>query len=160
MTIRKAETVDISRIMEIYEIARGFMRENGNKNQWINGYPAKEMIENDIQQGNLYVIFDEKGIHGVFALIFGEDATYAYIENGKWPNDNPYGTIHRIGTDGTIHGAVAMAKEYALKQVDTIRIDTHADNQVMQHTVKKNGFVECGIIYVEDGSPRIAFQYN
>ena len=29
---------------------------------------------------------------------------------------------------------------------------------MMQHVLEKNGFVPCGIIYVEDGSPRIAYQ--
>ena len=28
----------------------------------------------------------------------------------------------------------------------------------MRHLLEKNGFKECGIIYVEDGTPRIAFQ--
>lgn len=42
-----------------------------------------------------------------------------------------------------------------------MRIDTHENNKVMQHLIKKNGFQECGIIYVEDGSPRIAYEkYN
>ena len=28
----------------------------------------------------------------------------------------------------------------------------------MQRVFEKNGFEKCGIIYVEDGSPRIAYQ--
>ena len=28
----------------------------------------------------------------------------------------------------------------------------------MQHLIEKNGFQRCGIIYVEDGSPRIAYE--
>lgn len=30
--------------------------------------------------------------------------------------------------------------------------------QIMQHLICKNGFQKCGIIYVEDGSPRIAYE--
>ncbi len=29
---------------------------------------------------------------------------------------------------------------------------------VMQKVFEKNGFKRCGIIYVEDGTPRIAYQ--
>lgn len=28
----------------------------------------------------------------------------------------------------------------------------------MQHKIEKNGFTRCGIIYITDGSPRIAYQ--
>jgi RimJ/RimL family protein N-acetyltransferase len=45
-----------------------------------------------------------------------------------------------------------------MAQIPNIRIDTHRDNAIMQHLLEKNGFVKCGIIYVEDGSPRIAYQ--
>ena len=39
-----------------------------------------------------------------------------------------------------------------------LRADTHADNKIMQHLLEKNGFTKCGIIHVEDGTPRIAYQ--
>lgn len=160
MDIRLAVEEEIEKILAIYDIARQFMRENGNKNQWINGYPQRQLLLDDIKNNNLYVITENSDIHGVFAFILGDDATYHYIEGGNWPNNNYYGTIHRIGTDGTIHGALTFARDFALKKVSTLRIDTHNDNKVMQHTVEKNGFKRCGIIYVEDGSPRIVFQYN
>ena len=39
-----------------------------------------------------------------------------------------------------------------------VRADTHADNKIMQHLLEENGFTKCGIIHVEDGTPRIAYQ--
>ena len=39
-----------------------------------------------------------------------------------------------------------------------LRIDTHEDNRIMQRAVEKLGFHRCGIIYVSDGSPRIAYE--
>ena len=39
-----------------------------------------------------------------------------------------------------------------------LRADTHEDNKIMQKVILKNGFQETGIIYVEDGTPRIAFE--
>ena len=29
---------------------------------------------------------------------------------------------------------------------------------IMQHLLEENGFTRCGIIHVEDGTPRIAYQ--
>ena len=42
--------------------------------------------------------------------------------------------------------------------IKNIRIDTHEDNRIMQHLLDKYGFAKCGCIYVEDGTPRIAYQ--
>ena len=54
MIIRNAVETDISEINKIYTIARQFMRDNGNKKQWINGYPSEELLKNDIKENNLY----------------------------------------------------------------------------------------------------------
>ena len=42
----------------------------------------------------------------------------------------------------------------------SIRIDTHADNKTMQHLIEADGFTRCGIIYIADGTPRIAYQWT
>lgn len=158
--IRLANLNDLNDIQRIYDTARAFMRASGNLLQWVNGYPQRDLLETDIEKGHLFVIEEDGKLHGVFAFILGDDPTYASIEDGKWPNNRPYGTIHRIGTDGTIHGAVQMARDYALQFTDEVRADTHADNKPMQHTLTKNGFVRCGIIFLENGDPRIAYQYS
>ena len=88
----------------------------------------------------------------------GDDSTYQVIDNGHWLSDEPYGTIHRIAGDGTIHGVLEIAVNYCKKQISHLRIDTHHDNKIMQHVIEKNGFKKCGIIYVKDGSERIAYE--
>ena len=45
MEIRKASFKDIDEIMQIYDHAKVFMRENGNKDQWEDGYPGRKLIE-------------------------------------------------------------------------------------------------------------------
>lgn len=159
MKIRRAEKKDLERIMEIYDIARSTMRKNGNDRQWINGFPQKELIEEDIKKRISWVITEKEKIHAVFALISGKDPTYAYIEDGNWPSEKPYKTIHRIASDGELHGIVEKAKKFALRTTENIRIDTHELNKQMNHTLLKNGFKRCGIIYIADGSPRIAYQF-
>ena len=48
--------------------------------------------------------------------------------------------------------------EWCLEHCESLRADTHADNKVMQHLLESEGFTRCGIIQVEDGTPRIAYQ--
>ena len=158
--IRLAQTNDLPAIESIYETARAFMRANGNMHQWVNGYPQRELLEGDIAGGHLFVIEENGVLHGVFAFILGNDPTYDYIENGQWLNDKPYGAIHRIGGDGAVKGILAKALSFALQFTDEVRADTHADNRPMQGALTKAGFVRCGVIYLENGDPRIAYHYS
>ena len=151
--IRRAEQADMERILEIYGIARKFMTENGNPTQWQNGYPWRDMLEEDIQLERLFVVEDDT-VCGVFMFTIGDDPTYGYIE-GSWRSAEPYGVIHRIA--GVGGGIFEAALQYCTQQIYHLRIDTHADNKPMQHVVEKAGFSRRGIIYVEDGTPRIAY---
>ena len=53
-------------------------------------YPAEALVQSDIRQNVCIVIFDETGIHGMFAQFEGEDPTYAYIKSDRWRNNAPY----------------------------------------------------------------------
>jgi len=158
MRIRNAEQNDMEAIMSIYDAGRSLMRATGNAAQWVNGYPSRTLVEGDIAKGNCYVIEGDDGLaHAVFAFITGADPTYAVIEDGTWLNDEPYGAIHRIASDGVLHGVLGEAVAFALERTGNLRIDTHEDNVPMQGALAKAGFARCGIIYCEDGTPRIAF---
>ncbi|MBD5203870.1 MAG: GNAT family N-acetyltransferase [Bacteroidales bacterium] len=159
MKIRKATAADIDAIMMCYEIARQQMRASGNHSQWINGYPSRDLIAEDIARGISYVGVDDDGdIAMAFAFIIGDDPTYTVIEQGQWLNNLPYGTIHRLGSNGKHHGILRICVDFCMSEISNIRLDTHADNYIMQHTAEKLGFKRCGIIYCVDGSPRIAYQ--
>lgn len=158
MQVRKAKTEDIARIMEIYRYAKQYMRESGNPTQWTDGYPQKEIIENDIRTGQCYVCEEEEELCGVFMLALGEEPTYRVIKDGTWKNEEPYGTIHRLASDGSRKGIFAVCLAFCRNKRKNLRADTHADNKTMQYLLEKNGFKRCGIIYVGDGTPRIAYQ--
>lgn len=154
--IRKARQEDLPRIEKIYAYARQFMAENGNPNQWGTTTPLTSQLEDDIQKGLLFVLVHEACIHGVFYFYIGADPTYTFIEDGQWRSAAPYGTIHRIAGDGS-GGVLQAAVNYGKQQINHIRIDTHHDNKIMQRAVIKYGFRRSGIIYLENGSPRIAY---
>ncbi len=160
MHIRKAVIDDLSEIMGIYRAAQEYMIASGNPNQWGHFYPTEELIKEDIAKKTSYVICDDEMPHGVFALFDGLEPTYQYIENGKWLNEKAYMTLHRIASDGKMHGIFRCAVDYCKSISDNIRIDTHHSNKIMQKQIEKNGFERCGIIYVADGSPRIAYQWS
>ena len=158
MQIQNATLGDIPEIEKIYEAARTYMREQGNMHQWAGGYPSREIIENDITKGNLYKVTDEQGIVAVFCYFEGIDPTYNKIYGGEWLNSEPYGVIHRIAVAKHRVGVASLCFEYCFNRCGNLKIDTHRDNIPMRKSLAKNGFTECGIIYLESGDERIAFQ--
>ena len=153
-----AKEEDLPRIMEIYDIAKAYMRANGNPNQWNGAYPDPETLRTDIEKQRLYVYKKDGRIHGVFMLLLEEEPTYAYIEDGNWREERPYGTIHRLAGGGEVRGLFAKCVAFCESKVKYLRADTHFDNHTMQHLLEKNGFERRGIIYLKNGDPRIAYQ--
>ena len=156
---RGAVRADMARILDIYARAREFMAKNGNPTQWGDNYPSPELLEEDIDTNRLFVYMVNGQMQAVFAFVLGEDPTYKVIEDGQWLNDTlPYGTLHRLASAGESKGIGKAVVEWCLEHCESLRADTHADNKVMQHLLESEGFTRCGIIHVEDGTPRIAYQ--
>ena len=156
--IRPATSEDVPRIMDIFAAARTFMRRNGNMTQWAGGYPNEDIVREDIALGECFCIEQDGKVGAVFTLLSRPDPTYSVIYDGAWKSDAPYGTIHRIATNGSVKGVVAKAVQFALQTHSTLRCDTHADNLPMQRALTKAGFDYCGIIHLETGEPRMAYQ--
>lgn len=158
MQIRKTTFADIDRVMDIYAKARKFMAETGNPNQWKTTKPQREQIIADIEKGQSYVCEENGEIVGVLAFIPGEDPTYKVIYEGEWISDEPYAVIHRIASSGDVKGTGTFMMKWAEESCPHIRIDTHRDNAVMQNMLRKLGYEYCGIILLEDGDERMAFE--
>ena len=158
MEIRKAKLDELDALMAIYDSARAYMRENGNAEQWGNGYPSKELIRTDIETGHCHVCVEDGEILGVFCYFEGEDPTYRNIYDGAWLNDKPYGVIHRIAVARHRKGVASFCFAHCFALCKNLKIDTHRDNIPMQRSLAKNGFTACGTIYLENGDPRIAYQ--
>ena len=156
--IRLAIGNDLAQIQTVYAAARRFMVASGNPKQWSQSYPSDELLWQDITKQQLYVEETDGTIHGVFVLAIGEDPTYAYIEGGEWLSDEPYGTIHRIASDGSASGLFSRCMAFCESKISHLRIDTHRDNAPMRRALEKRGFTYCGIIYLENGDERLAYQ--
>lgn len=158
MEIRKTRLEELDAVMEVYAHARKFMAEHNNPNQWKNNKPTRLQIESDILASKHYICEEDGQLAAVFYFAHEADPTYAKIYDGTWLNDDPYSVVHRIASSGLVKGAGSFCMNWASEQCDNLKIDTHADNYVMQNMLKKCGFTPCGTIYLEDGEARIGFQ--
>ena len=158
MTIRKSTIHDLPSILQLIEDGRQKMISEGNTTQWTNGHPSAKQIETDIAQGVSYIITENGCPIATFALIEGPDPTYAEIYEGQWLNSLPYYVIHRVASAPGVHGIMRRVLDYAFSLTDTIRIDTHQDNRTMRALLGRYGFTYCGIILLENGDPRLAYQ--
>lgn len=161
MRPRLAGTADIPQVMDIISEARGIMRSDGNMDQWTDGYPDRNTVEEDIRLGRGFVLCDEKDGMPVayFAYIEGKEPTYAKIYGGAWLDDEkPYAVVHRLASRKDAHGVFDAMMAFATSRCGNIRIDTHRDNKIMRHCILAHGFRECGIIYLASGAERIAYQ--
>ena len=167
MKLRSSTSKDTPRIIEIINDAKALLK-SLNIDQWQNGYPNKEQIENDIQNNESYVVVNnENQIMATTMFTKRPEPTYKNLEGGIWLIDEslPYGVIHRL----------AMAKEYRglgiakfifeelhqkleKSNIKSLKIDTHEENLGMQSLIKKMGYKYCGIIYTNYGSKRLAFE--
>lgn len=163
MEIRKAELKDKEEIYKIIQYAQAYLKQQ-DVPQWQNGYPNSEVISNDIESGHNYVMIDEGRIVGSCMISFEEDKYYKKID-GQWLADKPYAVIHRIAIDPAYKGKGLANHFFDFAQlqachngVNYIRVDTHEKNSSMRRCIEKNGFKQCGIVYVMDNAPRIAYE--
>ena len=164
MVIRPATEADIPAVLPVFEAAKAIMRADGNYDQWgAPGFPGDALLLRDIARGGGYVISSEaeggveKSIVAYFALLPSPEPSYSHID-GAWLTDEPYGVIHRIASYPEVHGIFSAIIDFAAARYPHLRIDTHRDNRIMQHLIDAAGFTYCGIIWLEDGTERLAYE--
>lgn len=158
--IRPATSFDIPRALAIYHSARQFMRRSGNTVQWVNGYPSEDLIRQDIAQDRAFVVEEDGVVEAVFCYLAGRhvEPTYAVVYGGAWPDDAPYGVIHRLASSGKLRGVMGLCADWALSRCPVLRVDTHESNATMRSAMARLGCAERGTIILGDETPRIAFQ--
>ncbi len=167
MKIRKSTFSDLSRIMSIFAEARKTIAALGI-NQWQNGYPEEEIISSDIEKGESFSVEIGGNVEGTFVMILSGEPTYDKIYSGAWKSGNEnrsYLTVHRVAISVSSRGSgisgeiIKFAEKFAREnQKNSLRIDTHEGNVVMRRMLEKNGFSYCGIIYLESGEARVAYE--
>ena len=168
--IRKSTREDVPSLLEIFDEARETIKALGI-DQWQNGYPHADVIQNDIYRGESYSVVCDGEICGTFALIEQGEPTYDKIFNGAWLTgeslaaDPDYFAIHRVAISVKMRGCGIATKiiEFAADKARlagkrSLRIDTHHGNVVMRRMLEKHGFAHTGTIYLTDNSERVAYE--
>lgn len=160
MEYRKAKIDEIEVLNNMYEEGSKILREKGI-DQW-QGVNLPRATEENID--SIYVLVDENEIVAT-ALHMDHDPDYDKIFEGDWIADGKYFAIHRVTTSTNKRG-----KGYTKKMLDeiekiadkagktSVRLDTHELNIAMQNALNKSGYVKCGIIYLYNGAPRLAYE--
>lgn len=157
---------DVEKIIEIIDDAKIHLA-SLHIDQWQNGYPNKEEIENDILNNESYVVFnDQNEIIATSMFTTHPEPTYKIID-GNWIIDESitYGVIHRLAIKKEFkkRGVATFIFEKFHQQLKkqkifSLKIDTHEQNLGMQSLIQKLGYQYCGIIYTKYQAKRLAFE--
>lgn len=159
---RKANTIDSAPIWEILKDAI-LRRKKDGSNQWQDGYPNPESVQNDIEKGVGFVLTENESIIGYSAILINDEPEYANIF-GKWISNTDFVVFHRVAIAET-HLGKGMAKliftfieEFAKdNNILSVKADTNFDNGAMLSLFDKSGYVYCGEVHFR-GSPRKAYE--
>lgn len=166
MKIRLSKIDDIPEIMIIIDDAKTLLA-SLNINQWQNGYPNTEQVENDIKNSESYVVVNnENEIIATSMFTLRKEPTYKNIDGSWIINENQkYGVVHRMAIKKEFRKlglAMFLLNEFHQqlkeKNIQSLKIDTHEDNIGMQTLIKKLGYKYCGIIYTSYNAKRVAFE--
>lgn len=157
--IRKANGDDLPTIMRMIEHSRSLMRRRGNTTQWTGGYPDAATVQNDIDGGHSHIVERDGLAVGTFALVPGVEPTYGVIVRGDWiDRATPYSTVHRMARFDEGRGMAKQIFGWCEQHAACLRADTHADNAAMIRILEECGYTYCGIVFMDDGSERKAYQ--
>lgn len=123
--------------------------------QWQDDYPNRARIEQDVSEGIGHVIEEHDRVVAYGAVILTGEEAYRMIE-GRWLSDEEnYVVVHRLCVADEVVGQgfgrrfMEAVEQFSRGRVRSFRVDTHADNRVMQSLLPRLGFTPCGIIYFE-----------
>lgn len=170
MQLRITEQSDIERVLQILSEARCAIAKLGI-DQWQDGYPSRDVIEDDIEKGISHVLEVDGSVEGTVVLMSEREPTYDVIYDGEWltGDSTDYFTIHRIALSDSLRGkgAAAFIVDEAVSRARSlgcvsVRVDTHKGNLAMRRMLEKNGFIYCGVIELDNSGlesrKRVAYE--
>ena len=162
MIFRVAETGDVDAVARIISDASTRLGRAGI-DQWQRGYPNRQSIQRDVEQGVGRVLCDGDEIVAYSAVIFTGEEAYRDITAGEWLTSGDYAVVHRLCVAENRVGE-GLSREFMLRveqlardnAMPSLRIDTHPDNRIMQRLISSLGFTYCGDVVIE--SRRLAYE--
>ena len=156
---RKAELSDVSAIWEILQQAIQRRKQDGSR-QWQDGYPNKNVVQQDIEKGVGYILTVDDQIAGYAAILINDEPAYAEL-NGTWLTNDDFVVVHRLAvSDQNLGQGIAQkmfryTEELALENnIFSVKVDTNFDNAPMLRIFEKMGYQYCGEVTLWGGVRR------
>lgn len=151
-------------IMKVFCDAKKYIKEQGFDQWQTDEYPREDMIAEDIKNGSAYVLYNNE-VMGYMCLSFDEEPSYSTITHGKWLSNFEYCVIHRLAISQDYLGQKLSKiffdfaeKKCVEKNIRSLKIDTHEQNEPMKAIMKKRKYTKCGIITLENGEKRVGYE--
>jgi len=145
--IRKANSTDIDKVMEIVRETINEMHSYGNY-QWDENYPKKDDFLQDITKEHLYVAEKQGLVVGFICINSIEPAEYREV---AWSRKTPALVLHRMSISSAkrnggiglalLHFAEQLAQE---KGIDYLKTDTYSINTKANSNFKKFSYTFVG----------------
>jgi ribosomal protein S18 acetylase RimI-like enzyme len=151
MHIRKAFMSDLDQAVKVAQSATRKMLDEGIE-QWHEDYPNKEILSQDIEQGELFVAVEEMNILAMVVLNENQDKEYEAID---WltGEESSNLVVHRLAVDASQQGKgiarkmMDFAEDFARsKQYTSIRLDTFSVNKRNQRFYEARGYSKLGSV--------------
>ena len=115
ITFRQAEEKDKDIIWGILQQAIE-RRKNDGSNQWQDGYPNLQTVENDIAKDQGYVLTLNDEVITYAALIFNDEPAYENIK-GEWLTNGDFMVVHRVAVSDKAAGKGIVKKFFGTLDV-------------------------------------------
>ncbi len=162
--IQKAKLSDVETLHSLTRECAQYLIKQGIF-QWNENYPSKEVLQNDIEQEQIWKLVVENEIAGIIVLTEIEDVEY---KNVKWLTTNQCNLyVHRLAVHpkfqkkGYAQKLMNFAEEFAQQNGYTsIRLDTFSQNIRNQRFYERRGYEKLERIYFPKQSEHPFFCYE
>ncbi len=161
-SFRKATDSEIPAIWDILKQAIARRKKDGS-DQWQDGYPNLQSVQNDVEKGQGFVLTEDETIVGYSDVIINDEPEYANII-GEWLSNTDFVVFHRVALSeehlgkGLAKKILEYIEEFALNNnIYSVKADTNFDNLAMLKIFEKSGYMYCGKVYFRGGE-RKAFE--
>lgn len=147
--IKQADAYDISDVMKVFRSCTEAMR-LAKIFQWDDVYPNKELLEEDLKEGSLYVIRHEDICLGTVSFNEKQEDAYQQVD---WRGSDPVLVVHRLCVDPTFQGQgiakylMSFIENMALKRgYASIRLDAYSGNPKAVGLYERLGYQKVGSV--------------
>ncbi|WP_105618014.1 GNAT family N-acetyltransferase [Vallitalea okinawensis] len=163
MNIVKAKMEDSTYILSLIKQCVEVMNRRGN-DQWDEYYPNMDVINDDIESGDLYILKDNHHIQGIITLNDKQEKEYLDIQ---WEySEGRQLIVHRLAISPNYQGRglgdklMQFAEEKARELgYDSIRLDTYVKNKKAIYFYEARDYIKRGNLYFSHRKdPFIAFE--